>query len=61
MTHPTLNHSSARENTSQPDALLRLIADPNSEESKRILERVGRRVNEEQRKIYYGDTQKSEA
>lgn len=45
----------------KPDALYRLVTHPESRESRRILRKAGELANEEQRKIYYGNAQKSEA
>jgi len=45
----------------KPDVLHELVTHARSKESERILKQAGKLANEEQRKVYYGGAQKSEA
>lgn len=53
--------SPKREPTKKPGALYTLVTHAESKESENILTQAGRLANEEQRKVYYGNAQKSEA
>ncbi len=50
-----------RESAKKHEALYKLVTHTESKESERILKQAGQLANEEQRKVYYGNTQKSEA
>jgi len=45
----------------KPDALYQFVTHAGSKESEKIFQQAGKLANEEQRKIYYGSTRKSEA
>jgi hypothetical protein len=45
----------------KPDALYQFVTHAGSKENEKIFQQAGKLANEEQRKIYYGGAQKSEA